>query len=165
MFKYHSHFSLMLMCTGVRHVDNWLILLSQCHSLQTVLWRTFYIVINSWFAAIYLVICFVLYISIASIYAVVLFTIWTVSWFDIKKFFPEIFFINAETVNTLYYYRILYVSYFIIYRMCNCSQISKPIIYKVLIVKWHNTNRLNTQSTNWLKLQKRVEIRSNFQCT
>lgn len=143
----------------------YLLLLSQCHSLQTVLWLTFYIVINSWFAVIYLVICFVLFISIASISAVVLFTIWTVSWFDIKKFFPEIFFINAETVNTLYYYRILYVSYFIIYRMCNCSQISKPIIYKVLIVKWHNTNRLNTQSTNWLKLQKRVEIRSNFQCT
>lgn len=143
----------------------YLLLLSQCHSLQTVLWLTFYIVINSWFAVIYLVICFVLFISIASISAVVLFTIWTVSWFDINKFFPEIFFINAETVNTLYYYRILYVSYFIIYRMCNCSQISKPIIYKVLIVKWHNTNRLNTQSTNWLKLQKRVEIRSNFQCT
>ena len=143
----------------------YLLLLSQCHLLQTVLWLTFYIVINSWFAVIYLVICFVLFISIASISAVVLFTIWTVSWFDIKKFFPEIFFINAETVNTLYYYRILYVSYFIIYRMCNCSQISKPIIYKVLIVKWHNTNRLNTQSTNWLKLQKRVEIRSNFQCT
>ena len=143
----------------------YLLLLSQFHSLQTVLWLTFYIVINSWFAVIYLVICFVLFISIASISAVVLFTIWTVSWFDINKFFPEIFFINAETVNTLYYYRILYVSYFIIYRMCNCSQISKPIIYKVLIVKWHNTNRLNTQSTNWLKLQKRVEIRSNFQCT
>ena len=143
----------------------YLLLLSQCHSLQTVLWLTFYIVINSWFAVIYLVICFVLFISIASISAVVLFTIWTVSWFDINKFFPEIFFINAETVNTLYYYRILYVSYFIIYRMCHCSQISKPIIYKVLIVKWHNTNRLNTQSTNWLKLQKRVEICSNFQCT
>lgn len=72
----------MLMCTGVRHVDNrasffllYLLLLSQCHSLQTVLWLTFFIVINSWFAVIYLVICFVLFISIASISAVVLFTI------------------------------------------------------------------------------------------